>query len=53
MAKMAKLVYTKRAKRRAWIKKYIFHIVSPSATTRGLKYEWDLIKAYEEEAKHG
>lgn len=28
---------------RAWIKKYIFHVKSPSAYIAGWEYEWDLI----------
>lgn len=27
----------------AWIKKYIFHIESPSAHCMGYKYEWDTL----------
>lgn len=27
----------------AWIKKYIFHIKSPSAIIRGYEYEWDIL----------
>ena len=27
----------------AWIKKYIFHIKSPSAYWMGYKYEWDTL----------
>lgn len=27
----------------AWIKKYIFHIKSPSAYCMGYKYEWDTL----------
>lgn len=28
----------------AWIKKYIFHIKSPSARLFGYDYEWDFLK---------
>lgn len=28
---------------RAWIKKYIFHIKSPSAYCMGYEYEWDTL----------
>lgn len=27
----------------AWIKKYIFHIKSPSARWLGYEYEWDML----------
>lgn len=30
----------------AWIKKYIFHIESPSALCCGYKYEWDMLKKW-------
>ena len=45
--------YTKEEKRRAWLDKYILGIASPSAVALGYKYRWDMIKAHEEEAKHG
>ena len=45
--------YTKEEKRRAWLDKYILGIASPSAVANGFKYRWDMIKAHEEEAKHG
>lgn len=33
----------------AWIKKYIFHIQSPSAKWIGYDYEWDVLKIEEVE----
>lgn len=32
---------------RAWLKKFVFHIESPSAHFRGYKFEWDLWKHQE------
>lgn len=43
--------YDRKQKVFAWIKKYIFHIASPSAVWYGYKYEWDMIKAKEAEYK--